>query len=285
MVPNGPRQVAHAMGTQDAIVTGAASGIGLEVARGLLAQGWRVTAAVRDVDKARARLPDADAMHLDLSRFASVRAFAERYKAKHDKFALLVNNAGLHTATRRLTEDGNEWTLQVNHLGHFLLTRELLPLLKAGAPSRVVNVASEAHRGGRLDLDDLNAAGSWSGLRAYTQSKLANIEFTYELARRLAGTGVDVNAAHPGSVRSGWARGPGSGLFRFAVAAASPFLLSPSAAAKRILRVATDPALAGVTGQYFVRGKARRSAPWSYREEDWTRLWHESERLTSRNGT
>lgn len=263
-----------------AVVTGATSGIGLEVARGLLAQGWRVVAGARDPEKARALLPDAEALRLDLARLADVRRFAHDVRRAHGRLHLLVNNAGIHTAKRVVTEDGSELTLQTNHLGHFLLTHELLPLLKASAPARIVNVASEAHRAGRLRFDDLQGARSWSGIRAYTQSKLANIEFTYELARRLAGTGVTVNAAHPGSVRTGWARGAESGLLRAAVVVATPFLISPQRSAARILRVATDPALEGVTGKYFVKGEPSRSASWSHRTEDWRRLWAESERLT-----
>lgn len=277
-----------------ALVTGATGGIGRETSRLLARHGARVILAVRDLDAGTALAKDlggeAEVMRLDLSRLADVRRFAREYKARGLPLHILLNNAGLHTANRQVTEDGNELTLQVNHLGHFLLTRELEDTLRASAPARVVNVASEAHRGGRLDFDDLQGERWWSGLRAYTQSKLANIEFTYELARRLDGTGVTANALHPGSVRTGWARGAESGLFRFAVAVSSPFLLSPERAADGVLRVAADPELEKVTGRYFVKGVEKRSAPWSYREADQRRLWEESERLvglapTSRSGT
>lgn len=262
-----------------AVVTGATSGVGLACARALLADGWRVVAAVRDVSKARALLPQAEAMEMDLARLASVRAFAQAFRARHDRIHLLLNNAGIHTARRVVTEDGHELTFQTNHLGHFLLTRGLLDVLRGSAPARVVTVASEAHWLGRLDFDDLMGERRWSGVKAYCQSKLANVEFSYELARRLQGTGVTANAAHPGSVRTGWARGEDSGLLRLGVKLATPVLVSPETAAARILRVCTDPALEGVTGRYFVRGREARSAPWSRREEDWRRLWEESERL------
>lgn len=265
------------------IVTGATSGIGRETARELAAMGARVTLAVRDEAKGRAvaaTMPgEVEVLRLDLADLASVRGFARAFRAAHDRLDVLVNNAGLHTAQRVVTKDGHELTFQTNHLGPFLLTLELLDLLKASAPARVVNVASDAHRGGRLDFDDLMGERRWSGLKAYAQSKLANVEFTYELARRLRGAGVTANAVAPGSVRTGWARGEESGVFRFGVALASPFLLSPERGARTSVWAASAPELEGVTGQYLRRRKVARSAPWSYREKDWLRLWAESERL------
>lgn len=290
----GPFAQAMDLHGRTALVTGATGGIGRETARLLAGRGARVILAVRDVEAGEALAKElggrATAMRLDLARLADVRRFAQEYKARGLPLHILINNAGLHTAKREMTEDGNEVTLQVNHLGHFLLTRELEDALRASAPARVVNVASEAHRGGRLDFDDLHGERWWSGLRAYTQSKLANIEFTYELARRLDGTGVTANAVHPGSVRTGWARGAESGFFRLAVKISSPFLISPERAAEGVVRVAADPDLETVTGRYFAKGVEKRSAPWSYREADQRRLWEVSERLvglapTSRSGT
>lgn len=267
-----------------AVVTGATGGIGLVMTRELARMGARVVLAVRNVEKGRALAKDiageTEVLRLDLASLADVRRFAAEYRATHDRLHLLLNNAGIHTARRQVTADGHELTFQTNHLGHFLLTLELLDVLRASAPARVVNVASEAHWLGRLDFDDLMGERRWSGVKAYCQSKLANVEFSYALARRLAGTGVTANAAHPGSVRTGWARGEDSGLLRLAVKTATPILVRPETGAARVLRVATDPALDGVTGRYFVRGKEARSAPWSRREEDWARLWRESERLT-----
>lgn len=263
-----------------ALVTGASSGVGREVAAALPARGYEVLGASRTQSGG----PGVKPLSLDLANFASVRKLAADLRGKFPHLDLLVNNAGIHTARRELTEDGIERTFQVNHLGPFLLTRELMPLLERAPAARIVNVASEAHRGGALDFDDLDGAKAWSGIRAYTQSKLANIEFTYELARRLNGTRVTANAVHPGSVRTGWARGEESGIFRFGVALASPFLLSPHAAAKGVLRVATDPALEGVTGKYFVKGREANSSARSRREEDWTRLWDVSESLLKRSG-
>lgn len=265
------------------VVTGATSGIGLVTARELAAMGARVTLAVRDEARGRAAAAqmkgEVDVLRLDLADLADVRRFARDYRAARDTLHVLVNNAGIHTAKRVLTRDGHELTFQTNHLGHFLLTLELLDLLRGGAPARVVNVASDAHMLGRLDLDDLMGERRWSGWKAYAQSKLANVEFTYELARRLHGTGVTANAVAPGSVRTGWARGEESGPFRHVVGAASPFLLTPEKGARTSVWAASAPELEGVTGQYFRRRRIARSAPWSYREEDWRRLWEESEKL------
>ena len=265
------------------VVTGATSGIGLVTARELAAMGARVTLAVRDVEKGRAVAAgmkgQAEVLRLDLADLADVRRFARDYRASHDRLHVLVNNAGIHTSRRVVTRDGHELTFQTNHLGHFLLTLELLDLLKASAPARVVNVASDAHLFGRLDFKDLMGERPWSGWKAYAQSKLANVEFTYELARRLHGTGVTANAVAPGSVRTRWARGEESGLFRFGVALASPFLLSPESGARTSVWAASAPELEHVTGQYLKRSRVSKSARWSYREEDWRRLWDVSEAL------
>jgi NAD(P)-dependent dehydrogenase (short-subunit alcohol dehydrogenase family) len=266
-----------------AIVTGASRGVGLETARGLLAAGHYVVLAVRDAARGEAAVKEiggGEVMRLDVADLESVRAFGDAFLGRHGRLDVLVNNAGIHTAQRGLTPQGIERTFATNHLGHFLLACLLIERLKASAPARIVNVASEAHRGGRLDLDDLMGERRWSGIRAYTQSKLANIMFTYALARRLAATGVTVNAVHPGSVRTGWARGSESGLFRHVVALASPFLLSPARGARMPLRVATDPALAEVSGRYFVRGRERASSATSRDVAAQERLWRVSEGLT-----
>lgn len=271
---------------RNVIVTGATSGIGLVTARELAAMGARVTLAVRDVDKGRAAAAqmkgEVGVLRLDLADLADVRRFARDHRAAHAALHVLVNNAGIHTANRVLTRDGHESTFQTNHLGHFLLTLELLDLLKAGAPARVVNVASDAHFFGRLDFDDLMGERRWSGWKAYAQSKLANVAFTYELARRLQGTRVTANAVAPGSVKTGWARGEESGAFRHVVGLASPFLLTPEKGARTSVWAASAPDLESTTGQYLRRSRIARSAPWSYREEDWRRLWEESENLAGR---
>ncbi|HUR67984.1 MAG TPA: SDR family oxidoreductase [Candidatus Thermoplasmatota archaeon] len=267
-----------------AIVTGANHGIGLEVARGLVAQGYRTVLAVRDLEKGRAAAEEiggGTVMRLDLAELACVREFATEFHLHFEQLHLLVNNAGIHTAKRETTPDGIERTLATNHVGHFLLTKLLLPTLTRSAPSRIVNVASEAHRGAPFfDFDDPMGEHAWSGLRAYAQSKLANLMFTYALARRLHGTGVVANAVHPGSVRTGWARGEESGVFRLGVALASPFLLSPARGARTPLHVATAPELARVSGQYFARMRLKASSAASRDVAAQERLWELSERLT-----
>lgn len=271
-----------------AIVTGANHGVGLETARGLARHGARVVLAVRNAEKGEAAARDVvasvpgarvEAMLVDVSDLESVRRFVAEYQARHDRLDVLVNNAGIHTAKRALSAQGHELTLATNHLGHFLLTNLLLDLLKRSAPSRVVNVASEAHAFGRIRFDDLMGERSWSGFGAYAQSKLANVMFTYALARRLEGTGVVAHAVHPGSVRTGWARGRESGLFRHVVALASPFLLTPEQGARAPLHAALSPEAARVNGRYYVRRREAQSIRASHDVAAQERLWRESARL------
>ena len=283
------------------LVTGASRGVGLETARGLARAGARVVMAVRSVERGERAREDVlrsepgarvEVARLDVSDLDDVRRFARAFRASHDRLDVLVNNAGIHTARRVLTPQGFEATFATNHLGHFLLTRELLDLLRRSAPSRVVNVASEAHRfAGGLRLDDLMTereggpeGGTVWGLHAYARSKLANILFTRELARRLEGTGVSAFAVHPGSVRTGWARGEASGVFRFGVALASPFLLSPEKGARTSLHAATEPGLERLSGSYFVRGRVAGGSAASRDPEAARRLWEESERLVAKAG-
>lgn len=253
--------------------------------------GAHVTLAVRNTSKGEeakadilASVPDArlSVAKLDLASLSDVARFARAFMDGHDRLDILVNNAGLHTARRQVTEDGFELTFQTNHLGHFLLTRILEDLLRASAPARVLTVASEAHRAGRVHWDDLQFAGSWSGVAAYSQSKLANILFSNELARRLEGSGVTSNAVHPGSVRTRWARGEDSGLLRLVVAVASPFLISPEKGARTSVHVAASPDLAGVTGAYFVRRREARPARAGRSVADAVRLWDVSEGMVAR---
>lgn len=216
----------------------------------------------------------------DLSTLAEVRRFAAEVRARHSKLHVLLNNAGLVLPKRELTADGFETTFAVNHLAMFLLTAELLPLLKAGAPARIVNVSSEAHRAlGVLDWDNLQGEKSFRGFRAYCQSKLANVLFTNELDRRLAGTGVTANAVHPGVVATGIWRGAGSGILRLITMIARPFMTSVAQGAAPLVKLAADPALEGVSGRYFNRGKEVKSSPLSYDPEVAARLWELSERM------
>jgi NAD(P)-dependent dehydrogenase (short-subunit alcohol dehydrogenase family) len=270
------------------LVTGANAGIGRETARGLARMGAHVVMASRSLERGEAARKDIardvplerlEVMRLDLALLADVRRFARDFRSRHARLDVLVNNAGIHTAHRQVTSEGFESTFVTNHLGHFVLTHELLPLLKASAPARVVNVASEAHRLGRMHFDDLQLARRWSGVAAYTQSKLANILFTYDLARRLEGTGVTANAVHPGSVRSNWARGPESGVLRTVVALATPFLVSVEKGAENSIFAASSPDLDGVSGRYLVRKRERAPSHHARNVESQKRLWDESARL------
>lgn len=274
-----------------ALVTGANSGVGKETARGLAQRGAHVVMAVRSLERGEAAKADLrkdpllagrdpfEVMRLDVASLADVRRFARDFRSRHERLHVLVNNAGIHTAHRDVTNEGFETTFVTNHLGPFLLTHELLPILKASATARVVTVASEAHRLGRMHWDDLQLSRRWSGVAAYCQSKLANILFAFELARRLEGSGVTSNAVHPGSVRTNWARGPESGLLNTVVTLATPFLISPAKGARTPLHAATAPGLAGVTGRYFVRRKEATPSARARDVEAQRRLWEIGEKL------
>lgn len=275
-----------------AVVTGANVGIGLETARALARMGATVIMTARDAAKgglalAEVRRTDPGAsvepLLLDLASFASVRRAAEELLARHERIHVLVNNAGLILTERRETEDGLEATFQTNHLGPFLFTSLLLERLKASAPARIVNVSSRAHMsagGSGLDFDDLQSKRSYSGFAVYARSKLANILFTTELARRLAGTRVTANALHPGVVATGFAAdGDAPGLFGWVVKLGRPFLLTPEKGARTSIHLASAPELEDVTGRYFA--KCREETPSAAARDGAAarRLWEESERL------
>jgi NAD(P)-dependent dehydrogenase (short-subunit alcohol dehydrogenase family) len=203
---------------------------------------------------------------------------ASDFKAGHGKLHLLVNNAGVYLTRRTTTVDGLESTFAINHLGPFLLTSLLLDLLKASVPSRIVNVTSDAHNGAKVHFEDLQGEKKFSGWQAYGQSKLAMILFTHELATRLDGTGVTVNSAHPGVVRTNFANN--NGLVTFGFRLMRPFFIGPATAAKRILYVATSPDLDGVNGKYFTKMHEVKSSQESYEADSAKRLWQISEQLT-----
>lgn len=275
------------------LVTGANSGIGLETARGLAQQGATVIMTARSAERGQAALTDVrlstgssrvSLLLLDLADLASVRAAAETFSAQHDRLDVLVNNAGLMLGDRRETTDGFEMTIGVNHLGHFALTLLLLPRIEAAAPSRIVNVSSAAHKAARsgLDLDDLMfTRRSYSPMAAYSASKLANIHFTRELARRLEGRGISVNALHPGVVGSRFASdGDFKGLFSHLYGLARPFMLTPAKGARTSLHVATSEEGGSVSGAYFAHRRQTRVSPAAQDEATAARLWAMSEALT-----
>jgi NAD(P)-dependent dehydrogenase (short-subunit alcohol dehydrogenase family) len=270
------------------VITGASGGIGRETALALARRGATVALVARDVvrgEAARAevaRVATGGAPLLftaDLASLAEVRRLARSLAERLPRLDVLLNNAGAIHMERKVTADGLEMTFAVNHLAPFLLTELLRKKLVASAPARVVNVASEAHKGGRIDLADPKGERGYSGWRAYAGSKLANVLHAYELARRLAGTGVTANAVHPGVVATGFGRND-PGWLRLAVKLFGPFLLSPAAGAATTVWAATAPELEGVTGKYFARSREVPSSRASHDLEIQRRLWEVSERLT-----
>jgi NAD(P)-dependent dehydrogenase (short-subunit alcohol dehydrogenase family) len=235
--------------------------------------------AVADIEAATGARGKVDLIVADLSSRAEVRRVAAEFKARHTRLDVLVNNAGVFVPKRRTTADGVEETFAVNHLAYFLLTQQLLDVLKASSPARVVNVSSDAHFRGKMYWQDLQFANCrYSGFRAYAQSKLANVLFTYELARRLEGTSVTANALHPGVVASGFARtypGPMGVLYTLA----GCFMLTPEQGARTSVYVASSSELDGVSGKYFSRCKLARSSKISHCEASQRKLWALSEEM------
>src|SRR6267143_25668 len=270
------------------LITGGNSGIGKATALGLARMGANVVVVSRSKEKGEAALAEISAesgnrnvelMLADISSQDSIRRLASDFKAGHEKLHLLVNNAEVYLTRRTTTSDGFESTFAINHLGPFLLTNLLLDLLKASAPSRIVNITSDAHNGAKVNFEDLQGEKKFSGWKAYGQSKLAMILFTHELATRLDDTGVTVNSAHPGVVRTNFANN--NGLVTFGFRLMRPFFISPATAAKRILYVATSPDLDGVNGKYFTKKHEAKSSQESYEDDSAKRLWQISEQLTN----
>jgi NAD(P)-dependent dehydrogenase (short-subunit alcohol dehydrogenase family) len=270
------------------VVTGASSGIGLETAVALARAGARVAAVCRLPEKGaraaadiRRRSGSGDVILFvaDLSSQRAIRALAGQLADAFPHLHVLVNNAGLMLRERRRTEDGIETTFAVNHLAYFLLARLLEGALVAGAPSRVVNVSSRAHLSGTLRFDDLMGSQGYDGWKAYAQSKLANVVFTYEHARRLAGTGVTANCLHPGVVGTNIGH-DGPSRIRFGIKLARPFLTSPARGAATSTYLASSPDVEGVTGKYFVGRREERTSQESYDPAVAARLWRVSEEMT-----
>jgi NAD(P)-dependent dehydrogenase (short-subunit alcohol dehydrogenase family) len=275
------------------VITGANAGVGKATAVGLARAGATVIMTARDRARGVAALNDVreqsgsdavELMSLDLASFASIRTFADELQSRHDRLDVLVNNAGLVSRTRTETEDGFETTFGVNHLGHFLLTSLLLGPLRAGAPSRIVVVASHAHKQARrgLDFTDLQSERKYSPMAAYARSKLANIYFARELARRLDGSGVTANSLHPGFVGSRFGRDGDGGRFGDVVMAlARPLAISPEKGARTSIWLASAPSLAGVTGDYFYKCKPSTPSAVARDDEAARRLWAVSEELVA----
>jgi len=272
------------------LITGATNGIGKVAAFELAKKGATLSIVGRNPDKTaqvvkqireQAKNPAVDGLVADLSSIAHIRRLAEEFRQKHAHLHVLINNAGGIFANRMLTVDGNEQTFALNHLAYFTLTNLLLDLLLANAPARIINVSSRAHEGEWLNFDDLQNEKHYNfgGYRAYGQSKLANLLFTYKLARRLAGTVVTVNALHPGAVATGFGENNG-GAMKLSMRIFHQFALTPEQGADTIIYLASSPEVEGISGKYWTNRMAVPSSPESYDEEVQNRLWTISAQMT-----
>jgi retinol dehydrogenase-14 len=273
------------------LVTGGTGGIGRATAAGLAALGAWVGISGRDLARTRAAAADiaatsgnpaVDAFAADMSSQVEVRRLAREVLAAYPRLDVLINNEGGFRASRRVTADGLEHTFAVNHLAGFLLTDLLLDRLKASAPARIVTVSSGAQSMGKVNFDNLQGERGYSGQQAYNQSKLANVMFTYELARRLDGSGVTATVLHPGVVRTRFAADDPSPMWRVLLPLIRPLLKSPEKGAATSIYLASSPEVEGVTGEYFVNRKPRTSSKPSYDQAAAARLWQISVELTRR---
>jgi NAD(P)-dependent dehydrogenase (short-subunit alcohol dehydrogenase family) len=271
------------------LITGANSGIGRVAAGALAANGATVIMVCRDRvrgEAARAeirRITNNDRVELliaDLSEQRQIRRLAAEVKERYSELHVLINNAGIWNDKREVTVDGYETTWALNHLAYFLLTQELIDLLKASAPARIINVASDYHKLGHIDFDDIRLNRGYSGGKAYGQSKLANVIFTYELARRLKGTGVTANCLHPGAVNTNFFNNV-KGLFGILTWIGKPFLRTPAKGAETVVWLASSPEVEGVTGKYFFDRREKQSSPESYDQNVASKLWEASEKMTN----
>ena len=269
------------------VITGATSGIGQVAAERLAGMGAHMVLVARDkargeaaLVRLRERAPGAahSIHYADLSRLAEMKRVAAEIAAAEPRIDVLINNAGALFGSRHVTEDGLELTFALNHMAYFVLTHGLRERLLASAPARVVNTASNAHRRARLDFDDLQSAHGYSGFKAYGRSKLANILFTRELARRLAGAGVTANCLHPGFVATRFGDQTG-GLLSYVVRIAKIFAISAEEGAETLVYLASAPEVANVSGAYFY--KCRPATPTQEAQDDAAaqRLWIESAKL------
>lgn len=268
------------------MITGANSGMGLATTVELAKSGAHVIMACRSQSRGEAALRQAqqesgssniELMTLDLGSFDSIRAFASEFKAKYDRLDVLVNNAGVVTIKRELTQDGYEAMMGVNHLGHFLLTNELLESLQHARQGRIVNVSSGAHKVGSIHFDDPNLSKGFNVAKGYAQSKLANILFTKELARRLQPTRVTVNTLHPGAVSTSIGVNRDTGFGNAVHKLLRPFFLTPLEGARTAIYLASSPKVEHVTGEYYVKCKPAKITEKARDPKLAARLWEWSE--------
>lgn len=270
------------------VITGGTSGIGLVAAEQLAAMGARIVLAARDKRRGEATLArlrqsgpgvEHSVHYADLSLIAEMKRLAAEIAAAEPRIDVLINNAGALFGSRQVTADGLELTFALNHAAYFVVTEGLRDRLVATAPARVINTSSDAHKGNRLDFNDLQSANNYRGFTVYGRSKLANILYTRELARRLAGTGVTANCLHPGFVATRFGDESG-GMMSVGVKLAKNFAISPEKGAKTIVYLASSPEVGGLTGKYFY--KCHETMPTREAQDDDAarRLWEQTEKLT-----
>ena len=264
------------------LVTGGTNGIGKATAQALAQMGATVVIVGRDAQKAAqvskeiqaaSGNQNVDWLLADLSSQQDIRHLVTEFKSKYSQLHVLINNAGGTFMTRQLSVDGIEMTFALNHLAYFLVTNLLLDTIKASAPARIINVSSDAHSGGKIDFDNLQGERSYSGIGPYGNSKLANILFTTELARRLEGTGVTVNVLHPGLVSTGFGKN-NPGLLMKIMGVVIPLIArSPEKGAETSIYLASSPAVQSITGKYFVDCKVTQPAPQATDSAVARKLW------------
>ncbi len=274
------------------MITGANSGIGKATALGLVKMGTTVVMVCRNRNRGEAAMDEIKAqsgnesvelMIADLASQKSIRQLVKDFTDKYQQLHVLINNAGVAKANRTLTVDGIETTFAINYLAPFLLTNLLLDALKASTPARIVNVSSMVHKWGAIDFDNLQGEKRYDMDKAYNQSKLAIVLFTYELARRLQGTGVTVNSLEPGLVATDFGR-EYTGFKRLMTTKIwRPFVKSPEKGAETSIYLASSLEVEGITGKHFTNKKATKSSKRSHDESVWQRLWQVSEELTELN--
>jgi NAD(P)-dependent dehydrogenase (short-subunit alcohol dehydrogenase family) len=279
------------MSGKTVVITGGNSGIGKETAVALAGAGAQVVITARDTARGDAAVADirsrsgshdVEVVVFDLGDLASTEAGAAAINDRCPRIDVLINNAGVVLSDRQETVDGFEATFAINHLGPFLLTQRLLDRIVASGPSRIVNVSSTAHRSARrgMSFDDLQSAKSYTGMPVYSKSKLANILFTTELARRLGGTRTTANCLHPGVVATGYGReGDTHGFLAFGLAVIKPFILTAEKGARTSVYLASSPEVADATGAYFIKCKQRQPSKAAQDAAAAARLWDRSNEL------
>ena len=272
------------MNEKTILITGATNGIGLVAARELAKMGAGIVivsrsaercAAVTEQIKGETGNSRVEYIVADLSTHAGTQKTAHEFKKRHMRLDVLLNNAGAMFMQRQLSADGIEMTWALNHLGYFVLTMLLLDTMKNSGAARIVNVSSDAHRSGKMNFDDLQMEKSYAGIAAYQQSKLANILFTYELARKLEGSKVTTNVLHPGLIRTGFNRNNGA-VMSLVMGLLAPFSRNAAEGAQTSIYLASSPEVEGVSGKYFEDSKAVPSSPASYNRAAAERLWQVS---------